>query len=117
MKIIRLPLDCEECGGRTVDGQTHHMIDCIHHRFSPRPGQLPPAAALVATRYTRTAVALPILWHAVTLARSFKARKRETKFWLALDVIGLSWSLLPVGKAIVQSPRADHLVWQILRRL
>lgn len=82
-----------------------------------RPGELPPAAAMVSTTLPRTAIALPILWHAVTLVRSYKARKRETPLWLALDVIGLSWSLLPVGKAIIKSPRTDHLLWLILRRI
>jgi hypothetical protein len=70
-----------------------------------RPGELPPAATLVSQRFSRTAVALPILWHAVTLGRSWKARKHEAKVWLALDLIGLSWSLLPVGKAILGRER------------
>lgn len=64
-------------------------------------GTLPPAAALVALRSPRTAVALPILWHAVTLGRSWHARGHESRVWLALDVVGITWSLLPVGKAIV----------------
>lgn len=62
--------------------------------------QLPPAAAIVSQRNAKLAIALPILWHAVTLARSYQIRSKSHPFWLALDVIGTAWSLIPVAQAV-----------------